>query len=181
MLNLLPPPEILHNLAEYRRRRLVITGIFCLAVILSAILMLASLLLVVKMKQTTIKQRLGAANSYLQNDEWRAVTVVVDLVTKQLRHLNDFTDVEPRLTPALRAVSEKRSGDIRLEAISYERREGSPLLKISGVAASRQTLLRFIDGLRADSFFAAVESPVTNLIKVQNVNFTLTLTLSSQK
>jgi hypothetical protein len=182
MLNLVPPPEILNNLAEYRRRRLITAGIFCLAVILTAILVTASLFLVVKMKQAPLKQQLAAANSYLQNDERRAVTSVIDLVKKQLRRLDGLTASEPGFTPALQIISEKRSGDIRLGAISYERREGElTALKISGVAASRQSLLHFVDALRTDSFFAAVESPVTNLIKVQNVDFALTLTLAGKK
>jgi len=182
MLNLVPPSEILNNLAEYRRRRLVTAGIFCLVVILAAILVTASLFLIVKARQAPLKQQLASANSYLQDSEWRAVTIVIDLVKKQLRRLDGLTDIEQGFTPALGVISEKRNGDIRLEAISYERREGElATLRISGVAASRQALLRFVDALRTDSFFAAVESPVTNLIKVQNVDFTLTLTLSGKK
>lgn len=179
MINLLPDFEILKNLAEYRRRRLVAAGLFSLMIILAAVLLTGSLLLVVALKQSTVEQTRALMRSRLPGDDWQHLSSVSEMVTQQLRRLEGNLAGEPRLTSALRAVVGRKIAGIRLETIGYERPAAKPaVLKIIGIAPSRRALLDFIDSLRADPSFVAVESPVTNLIQEQNVDFSLTLTLA---
>jgi hypothetical protein len=49
---------------------------------------------------------------------------------------------------------------------------------VTGQALTRRDLLLLLDKLRADTFFAAVDSPVSNLIKETKVPFNVALSLN---
>lgn len=182
MINLLPDYEIRDNLREYRRRRLVAAGFFGLAIMLAAILLNVSLFFVLKLKQKAVTQPLASLQAILAKDDEPEVTASLALVQKQLRRLGKTLDVEPRLTSALKAVLAHQIPGIRLLSLNYDRPEGKPvILRLSGLAATRPALLKFVDSLDTDIFFSVIESPVTNLIKDQNVDFSLSLTVKTKE
>ncbi len=101
--------------------------------------------------------------------------------------LTNFNTRLNRLTPVVTASSsaaaawalalELRPAGVTLDRLEYSWVKSKPTLALAGVAAEREGLLRFIESLKASSAVAVVESPISNLVKVRDLPFELTLTL----
>ena len=94
----------------------------------------------------------------------------------EVKILNDYW-AEPALsTDLVKIVTEKPIG-IKISAFTVERGEvGRPSkLAISGLAGSREVLVRYVDILRQDKFFARVDLPVESLLREQGGPFVINL------
>ncbi len=60
-----------------------------------------------------------------------------------------------------------------------ESADAAPVLQVAGRAATRGDLLKFVEQLESDPTFARVESPISNLIKERDLDFTLELVVNA--
>lgn len=78
----------------------------------------------------------------------------------------------------IEAVLRARGSTITLTQIQYD--EPGPRMVLTGVAATRETLLSFEQKLRKIPEVSKVDLPVNDLAKSENAHFTITITFTSK-
>ena len=83
--------------------------------------------------------------------------------------------VEGKLFSAVEVVTELRPAAITLSEIAYTAKEKGGELRIEGRSATRDELLSYQRELQKVRLFSAVELPISNLAKENNLEFAITL------
>ncbi|MEK7650836.1 MAG: hypothetical protein AAB364_03160 [Patescibacteria group bacterium] len=180
MINLLTPATKLQLRQEIRHRRLVVAGFIILALLIVA-LILGSLILWQLHRETN-----ALATTSSEPD---AAALARQATKQELQaasaDLQAIKSLPPRaaLTALWRATLASQPASVALAGWRWQAGAGteSATLEIAGQAATRAGLLQFIETLKRDERFANVESPVSNLIRSKDIDFTLKLTLARAK
>lgn len=101
-----------------------------------------------------------------------------------------FGEANQIAAAALRETKRPRSHSATIEGVvraapdgvrfdSIELAPANGEVAVTGFAPTRIALLQFLDALRRDSRFGQVTSPVQNLIREANINFTVTLVVAA--
>ncbi len=79
----------------------------------------------------------------------------------------------------IREIALRRMPDIKIRRIVYEKdASGGSLIRVSGLAPSRERLLLFRQKLEATAIWEVVDLPISNFIKGADIEFNLSLTSS---
>ena len=90
---------------------------------------------------------------------------------QEVIRLSSLQDSFVCLTPILEEITELRSKGIDLDLMSYQASVNDG--KITGTADTRENYIKFEDGLKNHKLFVNIESPLSNIIKKENLNFVL--------
>ena len=84
----------------------------------------------------------------------------------------------PDLKPSesISEVLKLQDSTIKIKSFQYQYSSVYSTLNISGVADSRNDLIRFSKLLQADSKFSGAEFPISNLSVENNIDFTIKIT-----
>lgn len=176
MINLLPPAERQLVHADYRRRWLVISGFLVFGLLVIGIINLASLLNILRVEGRGLTAALTQAQSEAKKTGTTEVAKSVSDLNRKLGQLGFKTNENRLASATLPKIIAHRNPEIKLDSLGYDQTAaGLVTLNLSGLAGTRQALLDFIAALRQDQTFAAVGSPVSNLIKDRDIAFTLQL------
>lgn len=91
-----------------------------------------------------------------------------------------FNDQSLNFSEILDLVLHKMQTGILLRDIAFSKVTGKEKIStvmLRGVALTRANLVSFTEALRGESLFSSVDSPVSNLLKEQNLDFSLTIIL----
>ena len=179
MINLLPAEDKILIKKEYLRRLLIVIGIFSFSFICVAILLLSpSYFLAVSQKKIFENQLKAATESLSRQDTPKTEADVNDLNVK-LAFFGDQKDDE-RLSEIIKLIVENRNKGISLAYFSYQKGKDSEgdVILLQGKALTRKDFLAFIEFLGDIEEVKNVESPPSNLLKVENISFTLRLELA---
>lgn len=176
MINLLTPETQAAVLVEYRSRRRVVGGCLALGVLLSALALGGTLLSQLRLQQLALKDDLGKLATANSNDELKNTLQQTGAEIALLR----TTSNERPLVALWRLMLAHRPSQLMLDGWTSEAAtiNTAATIKLSGQAPDRQTLLNFLDALRREPTFSAVDSPITNLIKSRDIPFNIQLTLA---
>lgn len=181
MVNLLPPKIRGELIKRYKERRLTVLSGLVLVVLLIGIVLLASFLAVLSLKEASlnelllIKQResrekgLGLLTKTAEEVNRRSAVVIKNLG----RDINQ-AELFGYLTSLLPV-------GVKLNSLSYLRTGEEVTVSLNGVSTGRQAMKTFIDRLEADKQFALVETPITSLIRDTESGFSIKLTLAHEK
>lgn len=180
MINLLTPATKLQLRQEIRHRRLVVAGFIILALLVIALILTGLILFRLHRETSSLT---------LASTEPDAATLARQATKQELQaasaDLQVIKSLPPRaaLTALWRASLASQPASVALAGWRWQAGAGAEggTLDIAGEAATRAGLLQFIEALKKDERFANVESPVSNLIRSKEIDFTLKLTLARAK
>lgn len=176
MINLIPKEEKAHIIEEYRRRLLVI---FLLLLLFTATAMLFLSLptyVLFSAKHKTVLDSLEIAK-HLSSERRDVETETA------VRDLNDrvsvvISSVQKRsVVDIVSTIVSKKIDGIHIQRISYDERQSSGVVSISGVASSRERALSFVKALEDSQIFSNVNLPVGSLVKEKDLSFSISATL----
>ena len=72
----------------------------------------------------------------------------------------------------------KSGATVSVRSITYERKGDTAKLDLAGTAQGREALINFTNRLRTVREFATVYSPVSNLVKEKNIDFTVSISIT---
>ena len=175
MINLLPIEEGLALKRLYRRRLLVSSLAFLFFLIVFSAAHLLPTYFIFSVKLSAVRTELKELNQKISDQGTADLVKTVDSVNRKLKILS-----APGESLALAEILEKTVGHSR-QFVSL----GSVIINsagevvVSGTAASRQRFLDFTRLLEKEPFFSRIDSPISNLVAVKDINFRLTLTVAS--
>lgn len=176
MINLLTPETQAAVFAEYRSRRRVVGGYLALGLLFSALALGGTLWWQLRLQQLELKDNFGKLAAGDPNEELKDVLRQTNVTVSLLRRAGH----ERPIAALWQAVLIHRPGKLTLNGWTSEAAtaQTAGTIKLSGVAPDRQTLLDFLNALRQEPTFSAIDSPITNLIKNREIPFNIQLTLA---
>lgn len=171
MINLLPaePEQALH--VAYRGRLLVVSGFLFSALLLMALIIIGVLYWSVTARSTEVAAALAKERAASTVTTTANLETDLKLFGRKASLLSTMAS-STAFAAVIQNVLVSKTAGIALTDFSYS---SSGLLRLAGVAQTRDRLLAFIDALRNDSLFASVDSPVSNLIKDRDADFVINL------
>lgn len=178
MINLLPTEDKIFIKKEYLRRLSVIIGIFSFSFVCAAIfLLLPSYFLTISQKKT-FESQLGVVRESLNRQDASKIEADVNDLNAKLAFFSGQKGGE-RLSEMINLIVEDRGKGISLSHFSYQKGKGveGDAILLHGKALTRKDFLAFMEFLGNIEGVKNVESPPSNLLKTENISFTLRLEL----
>ncbi len=176
MINLLSPADIEINRRHYRGHRLVVAGWLFFSLVVIVIINLWSLSAVLKAEKTALTGRLAKAEQSAAANGISQLEKEVSDLTQKLKILRPGKDEATRISVLLPKILQSKNSQLRLAELNYSQTAaGNITINVRGNAASRKSLLEFIETLRQSGSFSAIDSPVSNLIKEREGPFVIEL------
>lgn len=104
-----------------------------------------------------------------QNPANRTLTIFAESIK-----LLGAADLPPVVGPAVATISGPLPNNVSVDRIELERIEGAVDITITGTAATRASLIAYVDGLKATPNLQQVSVPVSALVPEINAPFTVT-------
>ena len=175
MLNILPTEEKKKILVEYRLR-LGVVSVFALgALVFSSLVLLAPSYMLAVVKYNGISEELSALE--LKQSNAGQEKEVGAQIRDENKKIDLFLkgDTSGRLSPPqtiLNIIGIK--GDaIKIQGFIYDASALQERLVVTGVAADREGLARFVETLKKDPTFTKVELPISSYVKSSNIDFSV--------
>jgi Tfp pilus assembly protein PilN len=132
-------------------------------------------------QKTSLKYQLAITQSNPTLKEIGEIEKSINDFNEKLARFEENEKKIRAVSPRLAEVLEKRPTSIQFRSITYKQdpRTGLEQFLIQGEARRRDDLLDFVEDLETTDILGGVDLPVTNLLKEADVDFTLTLDLST--
>lgn len=177
MINLLPA-EARKGLARERFGRfLFVAGIalFCLSVSGAGLFGLTFFSL--NLQKNEFVRELEAAQKNPTLPRVKAVEASISQLNERLRFFSRSLKRENTVTRVLKEVIFVRTPSVVINEISFR---GSAEFNVAGNAGTRNDLLEFIRRIEANDVVDEITSPISNLIKDRDIDFTLSYTVRQE-
>ncbi|MCC6290629.1 hypothetical protein IT398_00975 [Candidatus Nomurabacteria bacterium] len=174
MINLLTPERQQELLKEYRHRRRRVASTLALIGFGIALLLLVILFSRLQATKKEVSALIAQTPSKETNDNDLALkeatrTLVIARNVKKSSATAWWEAVFPNRTSGLIITDWQWFAD---------NTSGPAHVSIAGRASQRQALIDFVTTLKQDKIFSTVESPISNLIKNRDLDFTIELTIN---
>lgn len=170
-MNFLPEEEKILLKKEYLRRVLVVAGIFVFISVFLNITLLAPLFLNFKIQENELKKRLDLSQKNLSAIDSKETTSFIKEINEKISIL-DFSNI-PTKSELVKKIISLKPEPVRLNNISISQTD----VIIKGKADRRTDFVNFVDSLKMEKTFQKVDSPVSNLVKEKDIEFSLTISL----
>lgn len=174
MINLLPKEKKIHLKTEYRLRFTAVSLISAAVVIFFTIASFLPLYAAFSSRATLLD--VSTATNVSTEAQQKTTRVAVEQTRRQLSVLEDkgaHYNIATGLVPEI--VS--RKGGTEIEGISYNATDENIIIRTNGMAPQRDDLTGFIRALEESGLFTEVKSPVSNLVREENLVFSLELVI----
>ena len=174
MINLLPV-EAKKQLAHDRFSRLLfVCGLIMLAIFFSGAALMFLAFVSLNLQKGELLRELEAARKSPTLQRVEEVEASIRKTNERLRIFSRSLGRENRISHILEAVIGYRQSTVSLEELTFS---GPSEFRLKGVAGTRDDLLVFTRLLNSSDLIAKVNSPISNLLKDRNVEFSLTFTV----
>jgi hypothetical protein len=182
-VNLLPQDYQKKIKAEHFRRLIAIFGFLIFIVIAANIVLLLPFQLSAVLQAKELQRELEIT----KKSPLFARIADIEKIIKELNAETDlFTKQENgrfEIGPIIKSVVSLRPAGINIQSFIFEaedRAKNQPArISISGQAGSRPALLNFIKANESNRFFSQIRSPISNLLKEEDINYSLVLELKN--
>jgi hypothetical protein len=173
MVNLLPVENKVSIKKEYLRRLVVVFGLFSFVTIIIAILLLVFLLFLVNKEKNDYSTYLSLEKKHLTFlDEEEVVSFVTDTNSKTAVFEKNSKESKKASDTIEKIIKAKTKG-ITIDRFSLNGGD----MSFSGTAQIRSDLSFFIDNLKKEPSFEKVDSPISNFLKENDINFNISIIL----
>ncbi len=174
MPNLLPEYSKKKIRVEYRLRIASIILVFTLTALLIGLAFLIPTYVLLKVEhddRTKIKEEMISTIKATQGEDY--ITALGDITNKisVLRQERDDTTLIAMVTK----ITNQMVPGVKLESIDYTTTGGSNSLVLTGHATTRDALINFKNSLQNEKSFTEIKHSIADLIKAENLDFTLSI------
>lgn len=181
VINLLPEQTVKQLKRDYCYRLLTL-GLAMLTIVLTA----GAIIELTRGVVLRIQTASWAAGQNEQIDQVdvdlrQSATAAIATTNQQLAILQPL--IKSRTTPAelIRELLGTRPTTIKIQSIDYTSTADGPTVTLNGLAGSRSQLVAWIGLIETLPMVARVDSPLSNLVKERDVNFSLQVIFTSSQ
>ncbi len=180
MFNLLKDSLKAKIKTEYNLRRVIVGLVFILFLqVIFLIFLFPSWLISVYKENDYVSRTEETKHSELSTNTQPIVSNITSINTK-LKSINSGL-IYPAVEPLLRAVVVNKSASIHVGRFSYT--SSGPTtsdVTLSGVSATRESLVDFVKSLQSSGLFKSVDLPISNLAKDKDIDFSINITIDTK-
>lgn len=178
MFNLLPESLKSTIRSDYKQRVVVVGLLVVIFIQISFLLFLVPSWLISMYKEKDALVATEAMNQSKMVSSINSISTVIADTNTKLNIISKALEYK-KVLPILNTIINNKTSSIRLNDFSYTYlSSNSASVVISGVSATRDSLVAFVNALQKTTQFKNVDLPVSNLTKDKNINFSLTLSVS---
>lgn len=182
MINLQLPNEKEELLLEYKKRKIFVFSALVLFALIISIVLIGTLYTIIKIDKSSSAESLGVIKNEDQVNKFNDFEKTLK-DTSELVSLIKTNQVKGELTSDLvKEIVSLRSTGIKINAINISKElDGVSRVELKGVSLTRKSLTSFLDILKKQPRFTEVDSPIANLIKDVNSDFTVSFKVGLNK
>lgn len=183
MANLLPFEDQHKIRREHIRKLFVVLGLDVALIFTVGILLLVPLFFSLKFQKDSFGEQLETAKQKPVFARVETIEKSIDDLNTKLQMFSLNQGKTQIVSPVLRELLFLTDDSININSLVFSNTNPKlpPQLSIRGMVQDRDKLLEFIDLLEESQFFTAVNSPLTNLLKELEIEFSLTLNINEDK
>ena len=170
MINLLPEQAKKKLVRDRLSRLLLIFGIILLGMFISGSALALLTLISINLQRSELLRELEAAKKSTILERVEEVEVSIRKANERLKVFSKNLSRENRVSSVLKAVLGHRRSSIFIEELAYN---GPTEFRLHGIAGTRDDLLVFTKHLNDDDLIGEVDSPISNLLKNRDIEFSL--------
>ncbi len=181
MINLLPQKNIKNIKKEFTRRVVIILGLAISVLIFTQIALSSALFLTLNSYIKNSISQVIFTKEFAEKEGLQKSESKVKNINKLLLF---FQENENKIEPITDDISEiltaSKNNSIKLESFLFNMSPSLATVSIKGNASNRDNLINFINTLKLKNHFQKIESPISNLLKENDVDFSIILELKRQ-
>ncbi len=180
MANLLPIAEKERIQKMYTRRLFIVSLFSLLMLITGGVVTLLPAFFASFVKEKEARERLVVVTEIVSAEERKNLEKDVADINQKINILSGESEKYISTSFAIKKIIENKNPNISITSFFSD---GGQTLKaprvmtISGISSNRNTLISFVNSLRADDTFSEVNVPVSNFVKNTDIPFSLLLTI----
>lgn len=178
-MNLLPLEDQIKIRNERLLRLVEVSGGGLFLIVLAAVIILSSVYLFLILQSGELKRQLAIEEQSSELKRAQSLDLSIKDLNTQARSLRDNEGLIRNPLREVGLLLALKPYGIAIVSLGYDKPAGKPhgTIIVSGEANTRANLLRYVDLVEKKDIFANVESPVSNLLSRERVEFTLVLDL----
>jgi len=176
MINLLPIEDKIINKKDYLSRLILVIGFFIFAIIVIVFVLFLPVFFSLFFEEKDLSRQLDIIKAGSGSIETEKIYTDLNTLNDRLSfYEKNNEDVRQISTLFDRIISSKSSG-VKIIYLKYEKSKGDTIT-IMGKSGNRSDFVDFKKRIEDDDFFSIVSSPLSNLLKETDINFTMTIGL----
>lgn len=197
-LNILPLSEKIKIKLKFLNKKALFFFIKILGMIILFIIILSLMLIFLRQELESEKKITAAKKADFHNQESEELKQSVISFNNKLSQINNILGANKNYAPVLKELAEIMPENVYLTSLSIKeisaplkektseetadkekKLKGSKIqLVILGFSPLREKVLSVEENLRSSSFFSNIQSPLSNLVKQENIDFSFTFELT---
>ncbi len=175
MFNVLPDILKEEIKIEYRSRRLIVILLFVLLVQISFLVLLFPSWLISRYKEQEMLGQSNSQKSSITSKNADSIMQTISDTNSGIGAINTTFKYE-KVAPLWNEIIAARSKSVSLLQLTYvSTGPSSATLSVRGISATREALVSFVKKLGDSKTFLNVDSPISNLAKDKDIDFTVNL------
>jgi hypothetical protein len=174
-MNFLPEKNKIIIKKEYFRRIFIIIGLFFFFLILASDLFLFSFSLLLKNQKESFSRQLEFSEERLARSEAKDIIPLIKDLNEKISLLQSSParggTVEK--SALMKNILSRKPDKITIKEFLFEKNK----ISIWGFSDTRDNMLGFINSLKEEKSFKKVESPIANLLKEKDIEFSISIEL----
>jgi len=181
VINLLPEQTVKQIKRDYRYRLLALGWLMLATVFAAGAVLELTRGIVLRIQTTSWVANQDEQVDQVDVDLRQSATAAIATTNQQLAVLQPLTKPVPTPIELVRELLSVRPATIKIQSIDYTSTTDEPTVALNGSADSRDQLVAWIKVIESLPTVLRVDSPLSNLVKEQNVNFSLQVIFASSK
>ncbi|MBU3925928.1 hypothetical protein KJ763_02035 [Patescibacteria group bacterium] len=181
MINLLPSENKIKIKKEYLNRIIIIFGFSLLVLIFIAGVFLCLLFYLISIQKTNSEESflLSQKEANLLNEK-ETSELIESVNFLSLRLVNGQKNTK-ETSQIIKTLILLKNDGIIIKSFSFSNAVGGSgrEARISGKSKTRTELMNFIENIKKDNFFAEVNSPLSNFLKEENMDFNFSIKIAN--
>lgn len=170
MANVLTDNSKKHVAREYQLRLATVALVLLFVLMAVASLLLAPSVVLLYTQQNNLQAQVSSVRNNQDQSKTESQRTIERTNALLGTTLADGTE---RYSTVVKRLVENKPSNVSLRSITLERQEAATAVNVSGISATRDSLLAYERSLQSNALFSSVELPVSNLAQRQNVEFSL--------
>jgi len=172
----LPPEEKAEIMSQKAFKKVLFWGFSSLIFVLIFLALLSSIWWYLLIQLKSIQGIVDGLESSPQNEAFKELKQEIDGVNQKLQYFNQLQRQETEYSFYVEKLTELTTQDIKFKRIWID---GNKFV-LEGTAITRQALLSFKDALGDSPYFKNLDTPLSNFLKQNNIDFSFAFELKTQ-
>lgn len=179
MINLLPRENKIEIKREYMGRVSIMFGSFVFFALIILAMFLLSMFFIVNAQQKASNDSVETIKKQLDMQNEKEITELVSQINKKLTQLDNNKKNIGSASAIFKDIIEIKTPEIIIDSFKYKTdlTNGEITIEIHGESKTRNDFTAFIERLKKVPEFSGVESPLSSLLKEENISFSLSIKL----